>query len=144
MRTTTDLDVLIDVTEVTYGAVRTMLERDGWEVRPAGGERLAFPDIVRLRHADRFPVDFLLAKTPYQSAALQHVRHLDPLMLGVVIPYLAPEDVVVHKLLAYRFRDRDDLESLVRAGVHLDEQYIKHWCDEWGITDRWEELQRLR
>jgi hypothetical protein len=85
-----------------------------------------------------------LAKTPYQATALERVRRLDPLALGFPLPYLSPEDVVIHKLLAYRFRDRDDLEELLRAGVTLDERYVERWCDEWEIRDRWEELRRSR
>lgn len=87
-------------------------------------------------------MDLLLAKTPYQSTAIRRARTLGA--GSVAFPYLAPEDVVVHKLLAYRFRGRDDLESLTRAAVKLDEAYVEHWCDVWEIRERWEELKRSR
>jgi hypothetical protein len=143
-RTTTDLDLLAVLSEDDYQAVRDALDRDGWQVRATGGESLAFPDIVRLRHNDYFPADVLLAKIPYQLAAVQRARLLDPIALGFALPYLSPEDVVIHKLLAYRFRDRDDLESLAKAGVALDEAYIEYWCREWEITDRWCEFRDSR
>ena len=143
-RTTTDLDLLVDLTEERYCAVRAGLDGDGWSVHPTGGERREFPDIVRLRHTSYFPTDLLLAKTPYQVVAIQRARLLDPVALGFPLPYLSPEDVVVHKLLAYRFRDRDDIESLAKAGVPLDEEYIRQWCAEWEISDRWEEFRGSR
>ena len=142
VRTTTDLDIVLDLSEESYHAVRAVLEQDGWSVQPTGGERREFPDIVRLRHQSYFPTDLLLAKTPYQVVAVQRARLLDPIALGFPLPYLSPEDVVIHKLLAYRFRDRDDLESLAKAGITLDEAYVQHWCDEWEIRDRWDEYRR--
>ena len=139
-RTTTDLDLLAVLSEDGYESMRSALERDGWQVRPTGGESLAFPDIIRLRHDSYFPTDVLLAKIPYQVIAVERARLLDPIALGFALPYLSPEDVVIHKLLAYRFRDRDDLESLAKAGVALDEEYIEYWCRQWEISDRWREF----
>ncbi len=144
VRTTTDLDLIVELSAESYDHIRMALERDGWSVRPTGGEQRDFPDIVRLRHRSHFPTDLLLAKTPYQVTAIQRARLLDPVALGFALPYLAPEDVVIHKLLAYRFRDRDDLESLARAGVRIDEAYVTYWCDEWEIRDRWEEFRRSK
>lgn len=141
-RTTTDADLLAVLSEDGYESMRGALEHDGWQVRPTGGESLAFPDIIRLRHDDYFPTDVLLAKIPYQVAAVQRARLLDPIALGFALPYLSPEDVVIHKLLAYRFRDRDDLESFAKAGVALDEEYVEYWCRQWEISDRWREFLR--
>ena len=99
---------------------------------------------MRLRHDSYFPTDLLLAKTPYQVVAVQRARLLDAIALGFPLPYLSPEDVIVHKLLAYRFRDRDDIESLMKAGVALDEEYVRRWCAEWEISERWEEVRGTR
>ena len=57
---------------------------------------------------------------------------------------LRDEFEALERAAAYRFRDRDDLESLAKAGVVLDERYIEHWCDEWEIRDRWEEFRRAK
>ena len=78
-----------------------------------------------MRHTSYFPTDLLLAKTPYQVVTAQRARLLDPIALGFPLPYLSPEDVVVHKLLAYRFRARDDVKSFAKADVPLDEEYIR-------------------
>lgn len=143
-RTTSDVDLVIEIDEPDYTDLVRRLQQDGWTVRPAGGERLAFPDIARLRHPSLMPADLLLAKTPYQSTAIRRAALVDVLSSGELLPCLSPEDVVVHKLLASRHRDLDDLESLAKAGVALDEDYVRRWCEEWQILDRWEDYRRSR
>ena len=143
-RTTTDIDLVIEIDEPGYSELTGRLRQDGWTMRPAGGERLAFPDIARLRHPSLMPADLLLAKTPYQSTAVARAAFVDVLSSGEPLPCLTAEDVVIHKLLASRHRDLDDLDSLAKAGVALDEDYVRRWCEEWEILDRWENYRRSR
>jgi hypothetical protein len=41
-------------------------------------------------------------------------------------------------LIAWRERDRDDISSILRTGIALDESYVEHWAREWGVTERWD------
>ncbi|MCC7076456.1 MAG: hypothetical protein IT198_04965 [Acidimicrobiia bacterium] len=43
----------------------------------------------------------------------------------------------MHKLIAWRPRDRDDIASILDAGLALDVTYIEHWASEWEVLDRW-------
>ncbi len=52
---------------------------------------------------------------------------------------MLPEDVVVHKLIAYRHRDRADIHEILRCQAGLDRVYIERWCEFWGVVDRWRE-----
>ena len=45
---------------------------------------------------------------------------------------------MIHKLLARRPRDRDDVASILEARHDLDEGYIVRWATEWGVADRWQ------
>lgn len=51
---------------------------------------------------------------------------------------LTVEDVIVHKLIAWRPRDRDDIRSILEAGVALDAAYLTRWIAEWELADRWQ------
>jgi hypothetical protein len=90
--------------------------------------------LLRLEHAEYFPTDLLLVKTGYQAEALRRAR---PLPSGPRV--LAPEDVIVHKLIAYRHRDRADVPEVLRSDTPLDKDYIEHWAKEWGVLGRWRE-----
>lgn len=120
-RATTDVDFLVTslrgVAEVFADAgcsVRTVLDDDG------------APYVVFGR-GDGVQVDALLAETEYQREA--HRRAVDG--------FLTVEDVIVHKLIAWRERDRDDVESILAVGHDLDRGYIELWADTWDVLDRW-------
>lgn len=34
-------------------------------------------------------------------------------------------------------RDRDDIASILEAGVELDTGYIEEWADTWEVAERW-------
>ncbi len=126
-RQTIDVDFLADRLD---GLVESVTA-DGYRARAlaeAGGE----PYAVFIRGAGA-QVDVLRAETPYQVEALARA-------IGGVITV---EDVIIHKLLAWRPRDRDDLRSILQAGHDLDEGYIEGWVREWQVSDRWEEARLL-
>ena len=74
-------------------------------------------------------IDVLLSVTEYQDVALRRaVDHV-----------LTAEDVIVHKLIAWRPRDRNDIASILEAGITLDEDYIVGWAARWDVSERWTE-----
>ncbi len=120
-RFTTDLDLLVE----RHPHIEEALEAAGYGVlvvRTPGED----PHLLRLtRGAEQ--IDVLLPVVEYQEVAL--TRAVDHV--------LTAEDVIVHKLLAWRPRDRDDVRSILEAGVPLDDGYIARWAHEWEVTDRW-------
>lgn len=125
-RTTTDVDLLI--AERVEGLASAFKER-GYEVRevsdPSGDPFLFI--ITR----DDARIDILVAETPYQEAAIERAKN----------GFLSPEDVILHKLIAWRERDRDDIRSILERQKNLDDSYITHWAEEWDVTDRWREAK---
>lgn len=134
-RATTDLDLVVQIRAAQFPAVAAALEGGGWQMFRRSPES-EYPDIVRLRHPTYFPTDLLLVKTPYQEEALRRSRAgAEPGSLR----FLSPEDVVIHKLIAYRHRDRADIHEILLSGPPLDRAYVERWCEFWDILPRWEE-----
>lgn len=126
LRETTDADFLVrgvpGIAEAFRQqdlSVREMVDSDGdtymYVVRGEGDVR----------------VDVIVAETPFQREAMRRA----------VDGYLTAEDVIVHKLIAWRQRDRDDIQSILAAGHALDDGYITQWAAEWDVTQRWVEAQ---
>lgn len=134
-RATTDLDLVVQIGAEQYLAVSAALREAGWQIVRRSPES-DYPDIVRLRHPTFFATDLLLVKTAYQAEALRRARSAS---VGGGFKLLSPEDVLVHKLIAYRHRDRADVHEILRSQPALDHAYIEQWCDFWGIADRWRE-----
>ena len=99
----------------------------------AGGRWALIGGLAALRY--RATPRLTVAIVDYQSVALD--RATDHV--------LTAEDVIVHKLIAWRPRDRNDIASILDTGIELDDEYIRHWASEWDVADRWEQaLERQR
>jgi hypothetical protein len=124
-RATTDVDFLVR----SLAGVAEAFEREGFEVRVVADPG-AEPHVAFIRgHGVR--IDAVAAETAYQAGAID--RAID----GI----LTVEDVIIHKLLAWRPRDRDDIDSILAAGHDLDEEYIERWAREWQVIVRWREAR---
>lgn len=80
---------------------------------------------------DSTVIDLLLAETDYQRSAMG--RAVD----GV----LTVEDVIIHKLIAGRPRDIDDIQSILSTGQEFDESFVIENAQQWGVVDRWEQVR---
>ena len=127
-RMTTDADLLIESDEGVAEAFRA----EGYEVIASvdAGEA---PHLLAIR-GQGIKVDLLVARTPYQEMALDRA-------VGNV---LTAEDVIIHKLLAWRARDRDDIDQILVSDTPLDEDYIRTVATEWEVEDRWDEFALRR
>ena len=54
---------------------------------------------------------------------------------------LAPEDVVVMKLIAGRAQDVADVEAILAAKAPLDESYVEEWAEVWGVLEAWRRIR---
>jgi hypothetical protein len=71
-------------------------------------------------------VDILIAGTPFRQEALRRARD------GA----LTPDDVIVHKPIAWRPNDMDDVWEIPATGVALDGAYIERWAQAREVLDR--------
>jgi hypothetical protein len=84
------------------------------------------PHLLLVRRGDE-RIDLLLRVVEYQDVALERATD----------HFLTVEDVIVHKLIAWRAKDRDDVASILASGCPLDQAYIEWWATEWEVVDRW-------
>lgn len=123
-RPTTDADLYTDWDEALVPA----LEAAGYSVEAKTDPQVGHPHLLIVRRGEE-RVDIMLPTVPYQELALERA----------VNNILTVEDVIIHKLIAWRPRDRDDVASILRAGHDLDTAYIERWAEEWEALDRWRE-----
>ena len=73
-------------------------------------------------------IDVLLPVVEYQLEALRRSggAHL-----------LTVEDVIVHKLIAWRPQDQDDIASILRTEIDLDTSYVDRWSAEFEVDGNW-------
>ena len=125
-RFTTDVDFLVRSLDGVADAFRA----DGYDVQVMAepGEQ---PYVVFIRGRGA-KVDALVVETEYQAVA--HTRAIG----GI----LTIEDVLIHKLIAWRAKDQDDIASILATRPELDGVYIDRWVGEWEVDERWAESRQ--
>lgn len=46
--------------------------------------------------------------------------------------FASPEDLVIHKMVAGRARDLEDVRGVLLKNPTLDSQYVEHWLREFN------------
>ncbi len=135
-RLTQDVDLLLEGVGPGLDRLERELAAGGWAVRRAspGGE------VLRLRHAELGAADLIIAATEYEEVAIRRAR-AEPLAEGRLVLVLAPEDVIVLKLVAGRAQDVADIEAILAARPRLDETYIETWAEFWDVLTFWRRLR---
>lgn len=98
---------------------------------------------LRLVHTPtNVPVDLLLATIPFEKEAVSSANLLE--IAGHRVPFARPEYLILMKLIAYRPRDRADIEALLECSAGLDRDALKALVAEVARqTDLPELVERL-
>ncbi|MCY3857606.1 MAG: hypothetical protein OXG25_01715 [Gammaproteobacteria bacterium] len=95
--------------------------------------------LLRAHHPVTGRLDVLVSQTEYENVALGRA-HTVALDEQHTCKTLAIEDVLILKSIAVRYRDNDDVESILVTRPNLDWDYMTRWIDEFGVQKR---LQRI-
>lgn len=73
-------------------------------------------------------VDFIFSFSPYERQAIERANDIK--MGNTDVKFAALEDVVIHKIIAARARDLEDVKSVLLKNPDFDAKYIRHWLGE--------------
>lgn len=134
-RLTGDVDLMLLATEAEMTTIAEAFRERGWQVSHRPGDQW----LVRLRHPTHGRADLIAAETDYQKGAIRRA-HRSPLRESGDAKVIRAEDVVILKLIAHRYRDDDDVASILAAGAPLDREYLHKWLVAWELIDRFQEI----
>jgi hypothetical protein len=142
-RQTVDVDATVWGEEVELDELVDALARQG--VVPRVRDALDFArqrQVLLLRHAQSgTPIEVSLAWLPFEREAMGKAVQLD--FASLKIPVATAEDLVIYKALAWRDRDRSDIERLlVLHGQHMDLARIRSLVEQ--FAEILEEPSRVR
>ena len=135
-RTTSDLDVLLTLGASSISDIQDALHQRGWRTTALVPEGF----LLRVEHPNHGRIDVLVSQTDYEDAALARAQAAD---LGANFRFktLAVEDVLILKLIANRYRDIADVESILCARPRLDWPYMARWFAEFELDDRYQQIE---
>ncbi|NPA90657.1 MAG: nucleotidyltransferase family protein [Chloroflexi bacterium] len=132
-RLTRDIDLTLGVSPEALPRVLQVAQELG--LRPLVEDPEAFVRrtwvLPTLHPPSGLRVDFIFSWTPYERQALQRARAIP--IEGYPVRFASPEDVVIHKLLAGRPRDLEDIRTILRK-QELDTAYIRSWLAQFEQT----------
>lgn len=127
-RETVDVDSVVCVSDDAADELCPALARAGFTY-PEEARRTFLIDgwlraSFRGRHAD-----IALGRTPFDASALTRRRRVT--LFETKIWVASAEDLILYKLVAHRYKDLGDAESvLARMRGRLDLAYLRKWADE--------------
>lgn len=123
-RATADLDLTIDLGDLTIRELLPILAKAGFKPRFQDEAFAAATHVIPVvHHATAIPIDLVVAGHGLEQRFLDEVQ-LERIARRV-IPILSPENLVVTKILAGRPKDLEDVRELIaRRGDSLDHERI--------------------
>ena len=147
-RQTIDIDATILATRLDVSQVLEILA--GYSIRPRIVDVSEFAErsqVLLLVHAEtQVTLEVSFAFSPFEQEALERAVEAD--FAGVRISVAVPEDLVIYKALAWRDRDRYDIEQLLTLhGDRIDLKRVRAFVSEFaqilGAPERIAEFDRL-
>jgi hypothetical protein len=144
-RPTYDADIAISVDEEGLNRLLQALDDAGLHV--PNEHKRGFLDTVagfrklKVSHfEDRnvWDVDFFLVRGPFLESAFSRTRRktMDQREINI----MAPEDLILLKLIAFRRKDQLDIEEILKVASGLDFDYLRGWAAKLGLKDRLREF----
>jgi predicted nucleotidyltransferase len=93
-------------------------------------------------------IDFIFSFSPYEQTALNRVKKLN--IRQTKVNFASVEDLIIHKLVAGRPRDFEDVKNILLKNPQLDNSYILRWLDEFAavlgkpLVEQFKEFQQTR
>jgi hypothetical protein len=119
-RLTDDVDATVVGADFDLDTAVAVLSRH--EIVPRVEDAIAFArqrQVLLLRHVPSgTPLDLSLAWLSFEIEAIERADRLD--LGGVEAPVATTDDLLIYKAIAWRPRDREDIERLMAAGHAID------------------------
>lgn len=125
-RQTVDIDATMWAEGLDVDVILPTLAAEG--LVPRAADAVAFArerHVLLLRHEPTgTPLELILACLPFERSALERAELVD--FGGVSVPAAIPEDLIIYKAVAWRDRDRSDVERLlVLHGPSIDLERVR-------------------
>ncbi len=122
-RTTLDIDITVHVEEKKGSALIDQLKKC-YQIRVEHPVSfIAETHVLPIQDQSGIRIDLIFATLPYEKEAIQRSKKV--LVQGETIQVCSPEDLIIHKIVSDRTRDRDDVRGIVNAcGSVLDRKYL--------------------
>lgn len=149
IRTTKDIDFVILLKEgeketiipILNKAVKLIQSHE--EVMVRDGISIWRHNILSSDRKKVISIDLILANSEYLKNVLDRSREIR--LLGINTYLIAPEDLIILKLISFRKQDELDIESLINSGETIDWKYLEEHIERFKLNrDFIDQLKQLK
>lgn len=126
-RLTKDIDITLGIGVEELGRVKDVVKELGFSILVKDEDEFVKRTMVLPVKDSRsgIPVDLIFSLSPYERQAIGRARTV---MIGrASVQFASLEDIVIHKIIAARPRDLEDVKSILTKNPVYDEAYILKW-----------------
>ena len=133
-RLTPDVDVTLGIGPDRLNDVLSIVEELGWKVL-VNDPRAFVDQTMVLPCGDPgtdVRIDFIFSTSPYEQQAMARVRLV---AIGETqVRFASVEDLIIHKMIAGRPRDLEDVRNVLIRNPQVSVEYIQHWLRRFEET----------
>jgi hypothetical protein len=144
-RSTQDIDIVLLSDDEGLLSVLRLIEDRGYTVDEAykrGGKGMVaglhFVQCKREVGSHTVDVDLFLCESSFQHSLLNRRRR--EFVDGCEYWLISPEDLILTKICASRYRDYSDAEEVLVIQRQLDEDYMRHWAKQLGVLEKLDQV----
>lgn len=133
-RLTRDIDITLGVDIDKLPEITSLADSLNLKILPENVEKFVRETMV-LPVTDEetgIRIDFIFSFSPYEKQAIEKAKTVR--MLDQNISFAAPEDVIIHKVLAGRPRDLEDVSGILQRMRNIDIVYIRKWLSDFSAA----------
>ena len=132
-RLTRDIDITLGVDTDKFPLIEGICQKLGLKILPENPEDFARETKVVPAEESKLKirVDFIFSFTEYETQAIKRTNEV--LMNGYPVKFASCEDVIIHKMLAGRAIDEEDVKNiLIKNKNSIDFEYIRRRLSEFS------------
>ncbi len=140
-RLTRDIDITLGVDTDKFSTIEEICNQLGLEILPENPAEFARETKVLPAEEpnSRIRVDFIFSFTEYEARAIKRAKKVT--MDDYPVKFASPEDIIIHKMLAARAIDTEDVKNiLLKNEASINVEYIKKWLSEFSKLDEHKEI----
>ncbi len=133
VRLTRDIDITLGVDTDKLALIEGVCTKAGLKILPDNPEDFARDTKVlpAEQSNSRIRVDFIFSFTPYEAQAIDRAKEIP--MKDYPVKFASCEDVIIHKMLAARAVDIEDVKNiLIKNRNSIDLKYTERWLLEFS------------
>lgn len=133
-RLTKDIDITLDIGIEGLEKIKEIIKQLSLKVLVAYPENFVKKTMVLpvMDEKSGIRVDFIFSFSTYEKQAIERAREVK--FGKVIVKFASLEDVVIHKLIAGRARDFEDIKTILFKNPNYDRRYISKWLGEFDVA----------